>query len=102
MQAGVFPEEMKIARVTPIFKGGKVSDLETYRWISILRCFSKILEKVLFNRLYKYLLNNNIVYKEQFRFQQNHSTDHAIIQLVDQISNSFEKNDFTLSVFMDL
>ena len=102
LQAGVFPEEMKVARVTLIFKGGEVSDLETYRPISILCYFSKILEKILFNRLYKHLLNNNILYKKQFRFQENHSTDHAIIQLVDQISNSFEKNDFTLSVFMVL
>ena len=55
----------------------------------------------MYNRLYKHLLNN-ILYKKQFVFQENHSTDHAIIQLVDQISNSFGKNHFTLGVFMDL
>ena len=55
----------------------------------------------MYNRLYKHLLNNNILYKKQFGFQENHSTDHAIIQLVDQISNNFEKNHLTLGVFMD-
>ena len=55
----------------------------------------------MYNRLYKHLLNNNILYEKQFGFQENHSTDHAIIQLVDQISNNFEKNHLTLGVFMD-
>ena len=80
---------MKTARVTPMFKGGEVSDLGNYRPISVLCCFSKILEKIMCNRLYKHLLNNNILYEEQFGFQENHSIDHAIIQLVDHISNSF-------------
>ena len=64
LQTGVFPEEMKIARVTPIFKGGEVSDLGKYHPISVLCCFSKILEKIRYNRLYKHLLNNNILYKK--------------------------------------
>ena len=102
LQAGVFPGEMKIARVTPIFKGGEVSDFGNYRPISILCCFSKILEKIMYNRLYKHPLNNNIFYKKQFGFQENHSIEHAIIQLVGQINNSFEKNHSTLGAFMDL
>ena len=102
LETGVFPGEMKIARVTPIFKGGEVSDLGNYHLISTLCCFSKILEKIMYNRLYKHLLNNNILYNKQFGFQENHSTDHTIIQLADLISNSFEKNHFTLGVFMDL
>ena len=46
----------------------------------------------MYNRLYKHLLNNNILYKKQSGFQESHLTNHAIIQLVDQIINSFEKN----------
>ena len=58
---------------------------------------------MMYNRLYKHLLKNiNILYKKQFGFQENHSTDHAVIQIVDQISNSFEKHYFTLGVFMDI
>ena len=56
----------------------------------------------MYNRLKKHLLNSNILCKKQFGFQENHSTDYAIIQLVNQISHSFEKNHFTLGVFMDL
>ena len=96
LQTGIFPEEIKIARVSPIFKGDEVSDLGNYRPISVLFCFSKILKKIMNNCFYKHLLNNNVLYKKKFAFQENHSTDHAIVQLVDQISNSFEKKLFYL------
>ena len=76
---------MKIAWVTPIFKGGEVSDLGNYRPIFVLCYFSKMLEINLFKCLYKHLLDNNILYKKEIGFQENHSTNHAIIQLVDQI-----------------
>ena len=65
LQMGVFPEEMKIGSVTPIFKGGEVSDLGNYRPICALCCFSNILKKIMYNCPYKYLLNNNILYKKQ-------------------------------------
>ena len=56
----------------------------------------------MYNRLYKYLLDSNVVYKKQFGFQEGHSTDHAILQLVDQIHSNFEKNNFTTGLFIDL
>ena len=63
---------------------------------------SKILERIMCNRLYKYLTENNLLYCKQFRFQKGHSPEHAILQLVEQINQSFEKNKFTLGVFVDL
>ena len=92
----------QIARVTPIFKSGDNALLTNYRPISVLPCFSKILERIMYNRLYKFLSENNLLYEKQFGFQANHSTDHAIIQLVDEIHNSFNKKAFTLGVFIDL
>ena len=77
-------------------------ELRNYRPISVLPCFSKILERIIYNRLYKYLTDNNILYKKQFGFQTRHSTEHAIIQLVDQINSNFEKDQYTLGVFIDL
>ena len=56
----------------------------------------------MYNRLYTFLCENNILYEKQFGFQTAHSTDHAIIQLVNEISKSFEENKFTLGVFIDL
>ena len=56
----------------------------------------------MYNWLFKYLTANEILYKKQFGFQKGESTEHAIIQLIDQINNSFEKSNFTLGIFIDL
>ena len=47
-------------------------------------------------------MKNNILYSEQFGFQKGHSTEHAIVQLIDQININFENNDRTIGVFTDL
>ena len=94
IQSGVFPDELKIARVTLIYIKNDKTDLGNYTSISVLQCFSKILEQIVFNWLYKHLNSNNILYKQQFSFQKGHSPEHTILQLVDQVSYSFEKNPF--------
>ena len=102
IKQGIFPNDMKIAKVTPIFKSGEKDDPGNYRPISVLPCFSKILEKIMYNRLYEYLTKNDILYKKQFGFQRKHSTEHALLGLIDEISDSFEKDEFTIGVFIDL
>ena len=85
LQTGIFPDKIKIARVTPLFKGGENYELGNYRPIPMLPCFSKILEKIMYNCLYKYLTDNSMLYKKKFGFQEGHSTEHALVQLLDQI-----------------
>ena len=102
IQKGMFPDSLKIAKVTPIFKAGEKCFVTNYRPISVLSCFSKILERIIHNRLMLHLVQNKILYCKQFGFQQSNSTEHVIIQLIDQISYSFEQNKFTLGVFIDL
>ena len=64
LQTGIFPDKLKIARFAPLFKGGENYELGNYRPISVLPCFSKILEKIMYDRLYKYLTDNSILYKK--------------------------------------
>ena len=59
-------------------------------------------EKLMYNPVFKHLNEKNLLYKKQFGFQKTPSTEHDIIQLVDQINSNFEKNLFTLGVFIDL
>ena len=56
----------------------------------------------MYNRLQKYLKDQNILHDKQFGFQTRHSTEHAIAQLVHQIYEVFEKNEYTLGVFIDM
>ena len=99
---GIYPDYLKIAHVTPVFKGGDDKELGNYRPISVLPCSSKILEGIMCNRLYNHLVKNKILYSKQFGFQKGHSTEHAIIHLIDQTNNNFENNEYTLGVFNDL
>ena len=92
---------MKVAKVTPIFKSGKKELLTDCRPISALLCFSKILEKIMYNCVYNYLNDNNLFHK-QFGFRRGHSTDHALIELINSIYDSFNQNKYTFGVFIDL
>ena len=94
----IFPDGLKIAKVIPVFKAGHNAELSNYRPISVPPCFSRIPECVMYNHLWKFLLDTNIFYKKQFGFQEALSTDHVILQLVDQIHNDFEQNNFILGV----
>ena len=87
IEKGIFPDELKIAKVTPIYNADDKSDLSNYRPISVLSCFSKILERIMHNRLYQYLTENKILYPKQSGFQTGHSTEHAIVQLVIKFLN---------------
>ena len=98
----VFPDDLKFPKVTPIYKAGDSIDIINYRPISVLPCFSKILESLMYNLLYKYLKENNILHKKQFGFQNRYSTNDAIVLLVDKMFDFFKKAQFTLGVFIDL
>ena len=93
---------MKLAKVTPIFKTGDSTESSNYRPISVLPSFSKVLERIIYNGLYSFLIDNDILYEKQIGFQKNTSTEHAILQLAEDITNSFSDGKYTLGVFIDL
>ena len=82
LENGIFPEKMKIAKVIPLFKNGDPENITNYHPISVLPCFSKVLERIMYNRLYKYLRKEKLLYSKQFGFQKDHSADHAIVHPV--------------------
>ena len=82
LQRGIFPDPLKIAKVTPVFKIGDLEEISNYRPISVLPCFLKILERIMHIRLYSYIVNEKILYLKQFCVQKGHATEHAIAQLV--------------------
>ena len=92
IEKGIFPDQLEIAKLTPLFKKGDNASMDIYRPISVLPCFSKILERIIYNRLCSFFSENNILYKKHFGFQRQYSTDHAIVHLVNEIFKSFENN----------
>lgn len=98
---GVFPSELKIAKVIPLFKSGDSMSFSNYRPVSVLPLFSKILERLMYSRLLSFINENKTLYKFQFGFREGHSPDLALIYLVDKISNALENGDFVLGLFLD-
>ena len=84
-------KQLKIAKVIPIYKKENAEVLSNYRPVSVLPCFSKILERLMFNRCMDYIDKNDILNEKQFGFRSNHSTNMAIIELVDKVTKAVEK-----------
>ena len=96
------PVELKISRVVPLFKAGHKSIFSNYRPISVLPAFSKILEKLLYNRLIDYLSKYNLLTDNQFGFRKNHSTEYALALLYNKISSAIDNNEVTVGIYIDL
>ena len=85
MNSGYFPDVLKIARVIPLYKTGDVNDPGNYHPISILPIISKVLEKIIYNRMYDFLDENNVLNNCQYGFRKNHSTEHALHDAITSI-----------------
>ena len=79
-----------------------LSTFTNYRPIYVLSFFSKIFEKIMYSYVINFMDKNNTTYKYQFGFRKNHSTQHAIITLVDKITSSLDSGDIIIGVFLDL
>ena len=99
-ETGIYPDCFKIARVTPIFKGGNKNTVTTYKPISILTQFNRIFEKLLKERLYSFL--GSKLYKKQFGFQPKHSTEQPVLDLKEHITGNCSKKLVSCILFLDL
>jgi hypothetical protein len=104
LQTGIFPNELKCAKVIPIHKSGDPSILNNYRPISLLSSFSKLLERIMYNKMMKFLTTNDILYKHQYGFRPKHSTIHPVIHLLNHCAeaNNTIPSKYTLATFCDL
>ena len=101
-QTATVPSELKFAHVTPIFKGGDPLQPQNYRPISVLPVFSKLLERLIYNRLFEYLNAHNIISKQQYGFRKAHSTEMALLHTIDTITTELDKKNKVIGLFLDL
>ena len=102
IKQGIFPSELKIAKVFPIFKAGDEQLITNYRPISVLNFFSKIFEKVVANYIVDFLESNNILYEHQYGFRKGHSTNHAVITLVERVAKALDTGKIVVGVYLDI
>ena len=99
---GVFPSVLKTAKAVPVFKKNSKLDYSNYRPMSLLSNIEKILENFMYNRLYTFPNNNNIIYNLQFGFRQQYSTSYALINITENRRKALDDGNKGCGVFVDL
>uniref|UniRef100_A0ABM0MRJ7 RNA-directed DNA polymerase from mobile element jockey-like n=1 Tax=Saccoglossus kowalevskii TaxID=10224 RepID=A0ABM0MRJ7_SACKO len=92
---GVFPDSLKLATITPVYKKGSALDVGNYRPISILPVFSKIFESAVNHQLLGFLNKFNILLSSQYGFRKKYSTALALVDLVSDITANMDNGFVT-------
>ena len=98
---GVFPNIAKFAKIVPLYKKQNKLECNNYRPVSLLSNIGKLIEKLLYKRLYSFLDQSKCLFGSQFGFRPHHSTNHALISITEHIRSALDKNNFTCGVFLD-
>ncbi|XP_057299458.1 uncharacterized protein LOC130630077 [Hydractinia symbiolongicarpus] len=102
LRTSTIPSDWKIAKVTPLFKGGNSSEETNYRPISVLPIVSKILERAVHHQLIDYLESNNLLSRNQFGYRRKRSTEMATTLLTDNIRKEVDSGNLVGAIFVDL
>ena len=102
LNCGIFPELMKRADISPLFKSKLDNDTNNYRPISLLLTISKLLEKIVYKRTYSFMEETDQIYKSQYGFRSQHSCENAVSELVSEITKGFQNGFYTAALFLDL
>ena len=99
---GIFPDQLKIAKVIPLYKKENPEKVDNYRPVSLLCAISKVFERAAYNQLYNYFKSNKLFYDNQYGFRDEHSTELASLELIDRILKDLDAKNNPITVFMDL
>ena len=94
LSTGIHPDKLKIAKITPIYKKRWKLNNSNYRPISLLSNINKLIERLVYNRLFNLANKQNLFYKLQFGFRPKHSTAHALTNITKEIRNSLDRGKF--------
>ena len=100
--SGVFPSILKIAKVISVHKKDSKLDFSNYRPISLLSNIENFLERLMYNRMYKFFSDNNLIYFLQFGFRQKYSIVHALISLTENIRKNLDEGNIGCGIFVGL
>ena len=85
IETGMYPSQLKHAKIVPIFKSDDKEEPGNYRPISLLSNLNRIFEKLMYNRLKIFIDQNNTLCSSQYGFREGHSTNHALLDIVNKI-----------------
>ena len=101
--AGTCPDKSKIARVIPVYKEKGENYLCTnYRPISLIPVFSKIMEKLIYNKIFHFLVRSETLFKSQYGFRKGRNTTHATLDFLQTVEAAIKQDEFAIGVCCDL
>ena len=101
LSEGVFPTQLKMANVVPLYKYDDPMMFNHCGPVSLLCTLSKVVEKVMYKRLIKFSLKFSVLYEYQFGFRRKRSTHLALIALIVQLKQEIENGEYVIGVFID-
>ena len=102
IHTGTYPQQLKIAKVTPIFKANDKEHFSNYRPISLLPSISNIFESVIYQQIMKYLLENKLLSSQQYGFRANHSTELAALNLIDRLTYDLDNSKISVNIYISI
>lgn len=99
---GSFPEQLKVSRIVPVHKKGRVDEVGNYRPIAITPILGKIFELVLKDRLLQFFGKCSIIDPRQYGFRSGHSTVGAVCKLIEDVVDGFDRGERTVVTLCDL
>ena len=99
---GIVPQQLKIARITPIFKKGDRETPTNYRPISILPVLAKTMEGLVYSRLVKFLIHHKLLSNKQYGFQKGKSTKGALLRFIQRTQSDLDSGKKAGAIFIDL
>ena len=102
LSEGIFPNDWKIAKVAPVHKSGQKDGCGNYRPISVLSLVSKLFEKLVYEQVNNYLINNNILTPYKSGFRRGHSTCISLLKTTNTWLVNMDKGIINGIIFLDL
>ena len=101
LENGIFPDIWKLARITPIFKSGVKMDVNNYRPIPVISVFSRTLERIVHDQILNFILENNVLTKNQSAFRKLHYTITSFIGTTDYCYENIDSKKLNLTISLD-
>ena len=101
LRSSTYPDLWKRANVSPIYKKGNRQEKNNYRPVSLLPVAGKVLERLVFKRMYTYCMENNLLTWRNSGFKKMDSTTNQLVYIVNSIYENLDKNEDTCLVFLD-
>ena len=102
LRTGQCPQIHKCGIITPLYKSKDKYEISNYRPICLLNAISKILEKIVFQRIMNHLENKKLLSESQHAYRKGRGTDIAVTKFVKDVLRGFDENEITIAVFLDL